>query len=141
MIRAVPIAWDDAAFGAQLRTAKLPVTDLGNAAATYFRIERLAKHLGYGGMEIYDKGALLRSVVVPEAERGTGAGRQVVECLLGVLSSKNVRRVYLLTAGAVPFFEHLGFQKLERSAAPASILATHQASSICSSAHMLWRPL
>ena len=37
------------------------------------------------------------------------------------------------------FFEHLGFVRTDRADAPASILATRQASSICSSAALLSR--
>jgi arsenate reductase len=51
------------------------------------------------------------------------------------------RTAYLLTTNAESFFKNLGFNSVPRADAPASILGTRQATSICSTATLLKRPL
>jgi amino-acid N-acetyltransferase len=41
-------------------------------------------------------------------------------------------RLHLLTTDAAPFFEHLGYEKLDRAEAPAAIAATEQFRTLCS---------
>ena len=141
MITAVPVSGDDASLQAPLSTAGLPLNDVEDAGRSFFRIEQDGQRIGFGGFELYGEDALLRSVAVPEDRRGTGAGRHVTETLLGEISSAGGKRVYLLTTTAASFFEHLGFDHIDRTAAPAAILATRQASSICTSAALLWRAI
>ena len=54
-------------------------------------------------------------------------------------SEAGARTAYLLTTTAEAFFAHDGFVRIERSKAPPSILATKQATIICSSAALLTR--
>ena len=71
-----PIAGRDADLQAALKSAGLPIDDLNEPGRRFFRIERAGLCLGYGGVEIYGEDALLRSVVVPEAQRPRG-GREL----------------------------------------------------------------
>jgi len=48
---------------------------------------------------------------------------------------------YLLTTTAETSFEHEGFVRIERRDAPASILGSKQATTICSTAALLTRTL
>ncbi|SMQ68377.1 Acetyltransferase (GNAT) family protein [Devosia lucknowensis] len=139
MIRSLPIPGSDGNFVAALSSAKLPVDDVGEAGRSFFRFEKDGCLLGYGGFELYDRDALLRSIVVPEESRGAGAGRMVAEGMLREIGNAGGKRVYLLTTSAATFFEHLGFVLTDRADAPATILGTRQASSICSSATLLSR--
>jgi len=43
--------------------------------------------------------------------------------------------------GRIPALEHDGFRRVERATAPASILATRQATTICATAALLARPI
>jgi N-acetylglutamate synthase-like GNAT family acetyltransferase len=142
MITAVPVSGTDANLQAALSAAGLPMDDVEDTGRSFFCIiERDGQRIGFGGFELYGEDARLRSVAVPEDRRGTGAGRLVTETLLGEISSAGGKRVYLLTTTAASFFKHLGFDHIDRTAAPAAILATRQASSICTSAALLWRAI
>ena len=141
MDRSIPIAASDAGLVSALLAAELPIEDIGEPGRLFFRIERDDDVLGYCGYELYGEDALIRSIVVAPAQRGQGNGRAVTEALLREIANVGGKRAYLLTTTAAPFFEHLGFVATDRADAPASILATRQATSICSTAALLWREL
>ncbi|MBJ3787009.1 arsenic resistance N-acetyltransferase ArsN2 [Devosia sediminis] len=141
MISSTPIPGNDPKFLAALTAAKLPTDDVGEPDRSFFRFERGGRLLGFGGFELYGEDALLRSVVVPQESRGTGAGRTVAEGMLREISNAGGTRAYLLTTTAADFFKHLGFEVIDREDAPSAILRTRQASSICSSAPMLFRAI
>lgn len=63
--------------------------------------------------------------------RRQGFGEAITAKLLAQARDSGAKAVYLLTDTAVPFFEALGFQTVARDTAPAAILATRQAASIC----------
>jgi len=124
-----------------LLAADLPVDDLADDGRTFYRFAKEGRTIGFGGYERYGENALLRSIVVEPDERGHGVGRAVTVELLERLSDEGARNAYLLTTSAAGFFESLGFVPIHRSAAPAEILATKQAASLCpSSATLLFRP-
>jgi N-acetylglutamate synthase-like GNAT family acetyltransferase len=137
MLSSRPIRADNPALAKALTEARLPTDDLGEAGRSFFRIELSGQLLGYGGFELYGRDALLRSIVVPAANRGQGHGRAVAEAMLREIRNAGGRQVYLLTTTASGFFEHLGFVRIDRADAPASILTTRQAASICASADLL----
>ncbi len=141
MISPTPIPGNDPKFLAALTEAKLPTDDVGEPDRSFFRFEQDGRLLGFGGFELYREDALLRSVVVPQESRGTGAGRTVAEGMLREISNAGGTRAYLLTTTAADFFKHLGFEVIDREDAPSAILRTRQASSICSSALMLFRAI
>jgi N-acetylglutamate synthase-like GNAT family acetyltransferase len=98
--------------------------------------------VGYGGYELHGDNALLRSIVIAPARRRKGLGRLATDLLLKRAYQDGARTGYLLTTTAAPFFETLGFATIDRKAAPAAILATRQASSLCpSSAALLAKSL
>ena len=49
------------------------------------------------------------------------------------------REAWLLTTTAAPFFERAGFKPMERTSAPASVLATRQAANLCPASAALLR--
>jgi arsenite methyltransferase len=77
--------------------------------------------IGAAGLEIYGAYGLLRSIVVSPDARGHGAGEALVRERLGYATSRGVRRVYLLTTTAAPFFARLGFTPVSRDDVPASV--------------------
>ena len=135
------VSADDGELRATLTDAHLPIDDLDHSAGRFFRFERNHVLVGFGGFEPYGADALLRSIVVVPDARGTGAGRAIASALEEEMRATGVRRAYLLTNTAEAFFRHLGFGEIARSDAPAAILNTPQATTICTSAAMMRREL
>lgn len=136
-----PVTASDAALEATLLEAALPIDDLGTSEGRYFRFDRNGVLAGFGGFEPYGPDALLRSVVVVPQMRGTGTGRAIAGALLSEMRQAGIQDAYLLTTTAEGFFTRLGFAEIERKRAPARILATPQAATICSSAPLLSKRL
>ncbi len=128
-------------FVAALEAANLPTDDLDDAGRTFFAFEEAGRPVGFGGFELCGENALLRSVVVLPEARGKGYGSAVTEAVLMRAHHAGARTAYLLTITAESFFEHQGFARLERGDAPSSILATKQATTICTTATLLSRPI
>jgi len=124
-------------LSAALSAAKLPTDDLTEGGRTFYRIRRGERTLGYGGYELHGENVLLRSIVIAPEARGHGIGRRATDLLLSRAAGDGARAAYLLTETAAPFFEKMGFARIERASAPADILATRQASSLCPSTAVL----
>ena len=112
--------------------AGLPTEDLADADLSYFfGYGSREKPIGVVGLEVFDGEALLRSLVVESSERGAGGGRMLVAAAEEHAHSQGVRSVYLLTTTAERFFERLGFRRVDRDSAPATIRATREFASLC----------
>ncbi len=115
-----------------LEKAKLP-TDILESAQGELWLVRDGEATAAGGFEFYGEDALLRSVVVDPAHRGTGIGGRMVTRLLAIAAERNVRRVWLLTETAEKFFSERGFTKVERSAISSKeLLASPEFAHVCS---------
>ncbi|MBX4900100.1 arsenic resistance N-acetyltransferase ArsN2 [Sinorhizobium sp. B11] len=114
-----------------LRSARLLVDDLDGPDRSYFALlDDDRRILGYSGIEFCgDDAVLLRSVVVVPEHRGQGFGRPLVE--LTIAKASRAMDVYLATTDAAPFFESIGFARIERESAPPAILSTRQLSGLC----------
>ena len=135
------VAAQDHGLHSALSDADLPRDDLRESKGRFFRFEKNGVLAGYGGFEPYGNVALLRSVVVAPSLRGQGAGRAIAEALAEEMRTAGVVQAYLLTTTAEDFFRHLGFGEVSRDNAPAAILATPQAMTICRSAALLSKGL
>ena len=113
-----------------LRSAGLPADDL-NDAVLAFRLDDAVGVVGWAALEICDHEALLRSVVVVPERRGTGGGSDLVRQVIAAASETGVQRLWLLTETAAPFFERLGFQTVDRAAAPKPIHSTSEFRECC----------
>jgi N-acetylglutamate synthase-like GNAT family acetyltransferase len=87
--------------------------------------------VGVAGIEVYGTDALLRSVAVADAVRNRGLGRDLVRNRLEAARTRGLRAVYLLTTTAPGFFEGLGFERVPRASAPASVQASEEFASLC----------
>jgi arsenate reductase len=126
------ITADDAGLAAALAAEGLPMDDLAEAGRTFYTFSTLdGVTVGYGGLELLGEHVLLRSIAVLPAFRGKGLGRNIVPLLLYRAYREGARTAWLLTDTAAPFFEKIGFKVVDRQAAPAAILATRQAASLC----------
>lgn len=129
-----PIDGADEALIAALQDVELPVDDLGEPGRRLFAYATLAGEcVGYGGFERLGQHALIRSMVTLPQARHRGIGGGLLALLLRRAFDEGVRDAWLLTTTAATFFERAGFKRVERAAAPATILATRQAASLCPS--------
>ncbi|HLB23129.1 MAG TPA: GNAT family N-acetyltransferase [Dehalococcoidia bacterium] len=71
--------------------------------------ERNGDVVGCGGIEMYGTSAVIRSIVVDERMRGTGLGRRLSELLMADARAAGATDLYLFTADAHDFWQHLGF--------------------------------
>ncbi|ANV26242.1 arsenic resistance N-acetyltransferase ArsN2 [Rhizobium pusense] len=126
-----PASGHDQDLQAALQAAGLLIDDLEQGGRTFFRFADQGQIVGFGGLESYGDCALLRSVVVLSDKRGRGYGEAISRQILDQAARDGARTVYLLTETATAFFEHLGFVKVDRATAPAAILQTRQAASLC----------
>ena len=112
-----------------LRASGLP-DELGAGAAVY-RLEDAAGTLGWAALERSGEAALLRSVLIVEYRRGEGAGTDLLGRIVGAARADGVRRLWLLTETAAPFFAGLGFVRADRESAPAAIRAGAEFARLC----------
>lgn len=140
-MQALPVSPDSPDLITALEAAHLPTEDLSDGGRVFFAFENEGRRIGFGGFELYGDDALLRSVVVLPGMRGKGIGRDLTEAVLACARYAGARRAWLFTNTAEAFFERRGFLPVDRAGAPASILATRQATTICSTAPLLMRPL
>lgn len=110
----------------------LPSIDIADDAPDHFLVCRDATGVaGVVGLEKYGKVALLRSLVVTGQHMGRGLGRRLVGAAEELAANLDVRSIYLLTANARAFFEHMGFRSVDRNEAPPAIQATWEFCSPC----------
>lgn len=131
-LKDAPISADDAGFIAALAADALPTDDLIVPGRRFFVYATLdGEVVGHGGLEWCGDDVLIRSIVVPPAARRLGIGRNLVPLLLYRAYEQGARRAWLLTQTAAPFFAKLGFKEVPRTEAPAAVLASRQAASLC----------
>ena len=112
----------------------LPTADLQDGSkVTLFGCVTDAQLRGVVGLEMHGHVALLRSLVVPANERGSGLGAALVSHAEQYAAQQGVATIYLLTTTAAGFFERHGYSHVSRQAAPAAIAGTSQFSDLCPS--------
>jgi N-acetylglutamate synthase-like GNAT family acetyltransferase len=77
--------------------------------------------VGVVELELYGDFALLRSLVVSPAERGTRLGERLATDALALARENGARDVYLLTQTAERFFPRFGFTVEDRARAPEAL--------------------
>lgn len=112
---------DFPAIASLLRSEKLPLDGIPPLLETFLVAERAGGVVGAIGCEVYGHDALLRSVVVAAAERGSGLGRNLVERLLEDSRARGVERIYLLTTTAEDWFPRFGFVRITRADVPDAV--------------------
>ena len=89
--------------------------------------------IGAVGLEIYEKAALFRSLVVDQKYRSLKVGKSLMERIKAHALLNGVKDFYLLTTTARDYFLRLGFFEMERDQAPSAILNTEEFQSLCPS--------
>jgi len=129
-ITELPISEREQAAGF-LKTFDLVYTDLNQPNIRIFRFEESGQLLGIGGLEIFGKLALLRSVAVDKEFQGKKAGRFICTWIEQWAKENHISELYLLTTTARDFFAHLNYQIIQRDEFPESLRQTSQFSQLC----------
>ena len=116
-----------------MRGADLPHEDFAAHLENFLVARREGEIVGAIGFEAHGRDALLRSLVVAPAHRGTGLGGKLVDRLAAEARRRDVNQFYLLTTTAEAFFARHGFQKIARQAVPAAITGTKEFNRLCPS--------
>jgi amino-acid N-acetyltransferase len=130
---------DAAAVRALVQDAHLPLEGLDDHLPTTLVARRGSEILGTAALEIYTDGALLRSVAVVAAERGTGLGQRLTRAALSRAEAAGVRDVYLLTTTAESFFPRFCFVAITREHVPASVRESVEFRSACPASAIVMR--
>jgi amino-acid N-acetyltransferase len=132
-LRSYPLhAGERGGLAAALARSGLPADDVEAPGRLFWRFELSDQiPVGFGGLELHGRDALLRSVVTLPQLRGRGIGRAIVEALEAEAATSGCRDLWLLTLSARPFFEELGYAECAREAAPEKIRATDEFSTLC----------
>jgi amino-acid N-acetyltransferase len=99
--------------------------------ASYVVAETDGEAVGLGGVEVYGRDGLLRSVGVRESLRRSAVGRAIVADRLAWARNRGLRAVYLLTDTAPGFFERLGFERVARDSCPSEVRESKEFSEVC----------
>jgi N-acetylglutamate synthase-like GNAT family acetyltransferase len=126
-----------------LQKTQLPTDDIDEPGRLFWRFERRDQvPVGFGGLEVYGKDALMRSVLTSPLARKRGIGRAIVSGLELEAFVAGCRAIWLATTSAAGFFERLGYERRDRGEVPAAILQTRQLASLCpASATVMTKPL
>lgn len=128
----IELAERDLAEVAQiLERAGLPNADLREPGRRFYRLDGDRGPVGIAGLEVHGADALLRSVVVLDEHRGSGAGRTLVAEINAEAERLGVERLWLLTTTAAAFFDRLGFTTIDRAIVPPTIQATSEFRELC----------
>lgn len=124
-------AVDAAAILALLERSGLPTEGFEEHIATAIVACCGGAVVGSAALEVYDGGALLRSVAVDSEQQRHGLGERLTREALQHARAGGVSSVYLLTTTARPFFARLGFDVIERHEVPESVRQSVEFMSVC----------
>jgi amino-acid N-acetyltransferase len=116
-----------------LRANALPVDGLLDHLATALVARSLARVVGSAALEVYDDGALLRSVAVDATLRGHGVGHRLTAAALDLAGTLRVPAVYLLTVTAEGYFPRFAFRHISRDEVPRGVQQSVEFRSACPS--------
>ena len=90
-------------------------------------------------LELYGGAALLRSLAVAPERRGEGLGLRLARSAVALARARGAREVFLLTETAAGFFPRLGFEPVDRAAAPPAVRESVEFRSACPAGAALMR--
>ena len=132
-------AADRDAVLALLAGAGLPADGLEQHFANAIVARRDGAVVGSAALEIYQHGALLRSVAVATPERGTGLGVRLTEAAIARARARHIPALYLLTTTADRFFPRFGFTVITREDVPESVTQSIEFRSACPASAVVMR--
>ena len=132
-------AADISGIVALLAQHHLPVDGVHDRLATTLVARHAATIVGTAALELFLDGALMRSVAVAPAFRGSGLGQRLTNAILGLAANQHVPAVYLLTTTADRYFPRFGFTRIVREDVPPMVRASVEFTSSCPSTATVMR--
>jgi amino-acid N-acetyltransferase len=117
----------------------LPLDGLNEHLSTTLVAREDGHIVGTAALEIYEDGALLRSVAVAATRQGHGLGHALTEAAVQLARDRGVPAIYLLTTTAERFFPKFGFERIARRDVPASVQTSVEFTSACPSSATVMR--
>jgi amino-acid N-acetyltransferase len=114
-----------------LEQAQLPVEDVADSRIDFLVAEQDGQLIGVIGLQVFGTAALLRSLVVAPAIRGSGVGHALVAAVEARARQQRVAQLVLLTQTAEAFFERNGYASQTRASVPGAIRDTAEFKSLC----------
>jgi amino-acid N-acetyltransferase len=124
---------------ALLERLDLPLAGVDEHLATMLVVKEGEQVVGTAALELYDDGALLRSVAVDARLQGRQLGHQLTEAALRLATTHGANRVFLLTTTAERFFPRFGFEPITRDEVPSSVRASVEFQSACPASAIVMR--
>ena len=139
-IPVAPARWPDyEVVAALLEREHLPLDGLRQHFQNAFVARAGHCIIGCSALEVYEGGALLRSVAVAAEYRGNGVGSDLTQAAIELARRRLAPAIYLLTTTAERFFPRLGFEIIDRADVPASVLASAEFTHACPSTAIVMR--
>jgi amino-acid N-acetyltransferase len=124
-------AADEQAVAHLLAQQALPRDGVADWLGHFWVAEHGGALVGVAGIELYGSSALLRSVAVDSAWRGTGLGRLLTDRALAEAEAAGAADVYLLTTTAEHYFPRVGFACIARDEVPEALTASEEFRGAC----------
>jgi amino-acid N-acetyltransferase len=123
---AIPLAaWEREGLKAALLKAGLAADDVEDARILFWRFETFEDiPVGFGGVEVHGRAALLRSVLTLPPLRHVGMGAAIVSALETEARALNCQSVYVVTSPLRDFFARLGYEACVSDNVPEQIQST-----------------
>jgi amino-acid N-acetyltransferase len=132
-------AADFEAIARLLRDRHLPVEGLHEHLTTTLVARDGAAIVGSAALEVYEDGALLRSVAVAPGREHAGLGRTLVDAAIGLAFAERVHALYLLTTTAERYFPRFGFERIDRAAVPQGVQRSVEFTGACPASAIVMR--
>jgi amino-acid N-acetyltransferase len=117
----------------------LPLAGLDDHVSTMVVAREDGEIIGTAALEMYEDGALLRSVAVDPAQQGRQLGHRLTDAALQLALARGVTSVFLLTTTAERFFPKFGFEPITRDQVPASVRESVEFKSACPASAIVMR--
>ena len=135
-----PARWSDYdVVAALLEREHLPLDGLRQHFENALVARAGNRIVGCAALEVYEGGALLRSVAVDAEYRRAGVGANLTHAAIQLAARRLVPAVYLLTTTAERFFRNLNFETVDRADVPRSVTASEEFAHACPSTAIVMR--
>jgi amino-acid N-acetyltransferase len=124
---------------ALLGRADLPTAGVAESLSHFIVAKHEGELIGVAGLEVYGASALLRSVAVEDAWRGSGVGRTLIDRALDQARQAAIEDVYLLTTTAEHYFPRFGFSCVSRDEVRKEVRASVEFQDACPSSAVVMR--
>jgi amino-acid N-acetyltransferase len=122
-----------------LQRLSLPLDGVDEHVKTMLVAREDGHIVGTAALELYEDGALLRSVAVDPRQQGKRLGHELTEAALRLAAAHSADTVFLLTTTAERFFPKFGFEPIARDDVPPSVQTSVEFRSACPASAIVMR--